>query len=83
MLTRMYATEHFIVFPEGDIQEISGRLRINELVDVNGTPLRPPLSTNRMIAFRVERVSVKENRGGSEIFHYLCLMSADELKAYV
>jgi hypothetical protein len=75
----MYMNEYFIVFPEGDVQEISGRLPINDIVDINGNHLSLPLPTNRMIAFRVARIKVNENRGGSETLHYLELLSAGEL----
>ncbi len=75
----MRQDEHFIVFPEGDIQEIPRRLRIDELVDINGRPLQLPLPTARMIAFRVAKIVVKEGRGGSETYHHLELASAEEL----
>jgi hypothetical protein len=74
--------DFFIVFPEGDTQEVQGRLRVNQLVDVNGSPLPLPLPTNRMIVFRVARISTKENKGSSETYHYLELMSAAELLEY-
>ena len=75
----MYMEEFFIVFPEGDTQEVQGRIRINTLVDVNGNPLPLPLPTNRMVVFRVARVQQKESKGLSETYHYLELMSANEL----
>jgi hypothetical protein len=78
----MFMQEYFIVFPEGDVQEISGRLRINEIVDVNGVPLPLPLPTNKMIAFQVSRIQTKENKGGNETFHHLELLSAEELLSY-
>lgn len=79
----MYTTEFFIVFPEGDTQEIAHSLPINELVDINGNPLALPLVTNRCIVFRVSRRIQRENRWGQQIFHYLELMSAQELLPYV
>jgi hypothetical protein len=78
----MFLNEYFIVFPEGDVQEIPGRLSINEIVDINGKPLSLPLKTNRMIAFRVSRITVNENRGGNETLHFLELLSAEELLGY-
>ena len=75
--------DFYIVFPEGDTQEINGRLRLNQIVDVNGNPLALPLPTNRMIAFRVAKVSTKEQKGSSETYHYLELLSAVELLDYV
>ena len=79
----MFITEHFIVFPEGDAQEIGGRLSLNQLVDINGNPLALPLPTNRMIVFRVAKISTNEYKGGKEIYHYLEQISARELLEYV
>jgi hypothetical protein len=79
----MVSHDYFIVFPEGDVQEIPRRLVINMLVDINGGELSLPLRTNRMIAFRVARISVKEHKGGDETFHYLELLSAEELRSYL
>ncbi|MDR0690252.1 MAG: hypothetical protein LBG08_08340 [Spirochaetaceae bacterium] len=78
----MFLNEYFIVFPEGDVQEIRGRLSLNEIVDINGNPLDLPLETNRTIAFRVSRIKVNENQGGNETLHFLELLSAEELLAY-
>ena len=78
----MFSVEFFIVFPEGDIQEIPARLPINDIVDINGKRLSLPLPTNRMIAFRVAKISTKEYKGGRETFHHLELLSADELLEY-
>ena len=78
----MFTSEYFVVFPEGDAQEIPGRLPINAVVDINGSPLSLPLPTNRIIAFRVVKIKTDEHRGGSETYHFLELLSADELRAY-
>jgi hypothetical protein len=78
----MFTEEFYIVFPEGDVQEVPGRLPFNALVDMNGHVLSEPLPTNRMIVFRVARIKTDENKGGTETFHFLELMSADELLSY-
>ena len=78
----MYMQDFYIVFPEGDTQEVQGRIRLNTVVDVNGNPLPLPLPTNRMIAFKVARVQTKENKGSSETYHFLELLSAHELLEY-
>jgi hypothetical protein len=75
----MFISEFFIVFPEGDVQEIQGRLPFNALVDINGNILYPPLPTNKMIAFRVQGVRTDEKKGSSETYHFLELLSAEEL----
>jgi hypothetical protein len=71
------------VYPEGDTREINGRLPINQLVDLNGNPLDLPLPTNRMIVFRVGKISTDEYKGGKATYHYLEQLSAGELIEYV
>ncbi|MDR2552442.1 MAG: hypothetical protein LBD31_04655 [Treponema sp.] len=78
----MFIEEFYVVFPEGDVQEIPGRLPINALVDMNGRVLTLPLPTNRMIVFRVARIKTEENKGSRETCHFLELMGAEELLAY-
>ena len=75
--------EFFIVFPEGDVQEVPGRLPFNTLVDMNGNVLSLPLPTSKMIVFRVARIKTNENKGSNETFHFLEMMSAEELLPYV
>jgi hypothetical protein len=79
----MFMNEYFIVFPEGDVQEIFGRLPLNEIVDINGQSLPLPLPGIKTIAFRVTKIKVNENRRGNETFHFLELLSARELVPYV
>jgi len=79
----MYMTEYFIVFPEGDTQEIQGRLMLNQLVDVNGRPVPLPLPTNRMVVFEVSKITTNDYKGGSETYHFLEQVSAQELLEYV
>ncbi|GBU29138.1 hypothetical protein R84B8_02702 [Treponema sp. R8-4-B8] len=78
----MQINEFFIVFPEGDIQEIQGRLPFNSLVDMNGNVLSLPLPTNRMIVFKVAAIKTEEKTGVSETYHFLDLLSAEELLEY-
>lgn len=79
----MYISEYFMVFPEGDVQETQKRLPFNALVDMNGNVLTPPLPTNRMIVFKVAGIKTEERTGVSETYHYLDLLSADELLEYI
>jgi len=78
----VHICEYFIVFPEGDFQEIQGRLPFNSLVDMNGNVIYPPLPTNKMIVFKVAGIKTDEKKGVSETYHYLDLLSADELLEY-
>ena len=75
----MFIQEYFIVFPEGDVQEIRGRVPFNALVDMNGNVLSAPLPTNKMIVFRVDAIKTEEKKGSSETYHFLELLSAEEL----
>jgi hypothetical protein len=79
----MFQDNYYIVFPEGDVQEVPGKIPVNSLVDMNGRPLALPLSTNKMIVFRVQRVRTVENKGISETFHHLELVNAAELFEFV
>jgi len=79
----MHISEYFIVFPEGDVQEIQGRLPFNALVDMNGNVLCPPLPTNKMIVFKVAGIKTDENKGSSETYHFLELLGAEELLEYI
>ncbi len=78
----MFISEFFLVFPEGDTQEIEGRLPFNAIVDMNGNVLYPPLPTNKMIAFRVTGIKTDEKKGSSTTYHFLDLLSAEELLEY-
>jgi len=78
----MFISEYFIVFPEGDAQEIQGRLPFNAIVDMNGNVLSLPLPTNKMIAFKVAGIKTDEKKGSSETYHFLELLSAEELIEY-
>ncbi|MCL2704649.1 MAG: hypothetical protein FWE72_00380 [Spirochaetaceae bacterium] len=51
-----------IIYPEGDRQEISHTLYINQIVDINGYPLSLPVKTSKMIAYKVYRKSTQETR---------------------
>lgn len=79
----MTVETNYVVFPEGDTQEIPGRLPIDQIVDHNGYPLPLPLSSARIIAFRVVKIRHTETRGMLDILHYLELIPAYELMGYV
>ena len=79
----MHISEYYIVFPEGDVQEVPGRLPFNTLVDMNGNVLGLPLPTNKMIVFKVAAIKTEEKTGQSDTFHFLDLLSAEELKEYI
>ena len=78
----MTLNEFFIIFPEGESQELNGALRIDELVDLNGCPLPLPLQSPRTIAYRVVKIRHMEERGTHSVYHYVELVPARELISY-
>ena len=79
----MTIIESYIVFPNGELQEISHTLKINQIVDLNGFVLPTPLPTNKMLAYCVFKQRTKEKLGIVQNFFYLQQLSADELHDYV
>ena len=78
----MILSSNIIIYPEGDTREIDHTLQINQIVDINGFPLRVPLPTNRMIAFRVYKISRTETRNETIKNFHLEALSAAELLEY-
>jgi hypothetical protein len=78
----MTIDEYYIVYPEGESQEIQAPLGIDELVDLNGSALALPLPSPRTIAYRVVKIRHTEERGTHAVFHYVELVPARELAAY-
>ena len=70
-----------IVYPEGDFIEIEHDLRINEIVDINGNPLRLPLPTPKMIVYRVYRKSTSDTNNGPVIRYYLEQLGLSETES--
>jgi hypothetical protein len=71
--------EFEVVYPDGDRQEIPHRLSLGQVVDLNGFPLRTPLSNLRTIAYRVMKIVHREERGEYTIEHHLELVPINEL----
>ncbi len=62
-----------LVYPEGDTQDALLSLTINQIVDLNGSPLSLPLPTAKMIAYRVYKISKNETRGEHVTHYHLAL----------
>ena len=75
----MHLTSNYIVYPEGDSQEIEHSLHFNQYVGLNGEPLQLPLPNPRMIVYRVYRISRDEGKGETDTFYYLELVTGNEL----
>jgi len=74
--------EFHLVFPDGDTQEISHQLQIQDIVNVNGIPLSLPLATNRLLAYHVSRKRTAEERGVNVTWYFLEQLNAAELLEY-
>jgi hypothetical protein len=68
-----------LIYPDGDTQEVDHRLSINQLVDLNGRPLNLPLPTDRMIVYRVYKITTDTPRGEEITSYHLELLRRDEL----
>ena len=79
----MTTYSHYLVYPEGDMQEAFHRLRINDLVDVNGKPLALPLPTVKMIVYRVYKITNNEQRGENITKYHLELVRRDEMLDHI
>ena len=76
----MHLTTRRIMYPEGDSREIEHSLSINQLVDINGFPLTPPLPTAKMIVYRVFRIATENLKGEDVVRYHLEQLRRDELE---
>jgi hypothetical protein len=79
----MHLTTRRIMYPEGDSREIEHVLSINQLVDLNGFPLAPPLPTAKMIVYRVFRIATESLKGEEIVRYHLEQLWRDELEELV
>jgi len=75
----MTSTTYKLKYPEGDEIEIRNALNFNQLVDINGNPVRTPIPSPKMIIYRVFRVSTTEERKEITKYYYLELIVGEEL----
>jgi len=75
----MFLESFYLVYPEGEVQEISNRLGFNMFVDMNGNPIQLPLKSHRTIVYRIYKISQKEKRGENQYFYHLELVKGEEL----
>jgi hypothetical protein len=79
----MQLYSYFVVYPEGETQEIQGHLGINALVDLNGRELALPLKDHRIIAYRVVKMRTEEERGETRRYYFLDVVPAAQLIPYL
>ena len=75
----MTSTTYKLKYPEGDEIEIRYALNFNQLVDINGNPVRTPIPSPKMIIYRVFRISTTEERKAITKYYYLELIVGQEL----
>ncbi|MEL3909085.1 MAG: hypothetical protein P1P64_08795 [Treponemataceae bacterium] len=75
--------EYFLVFPEGEIQEVPHPVQVSGFVDMNGNPISLPLPTNRMIVYQVANMRTVQNEPGFvRTYYILQQLNAIELMEY-
>ncbi|RKX86223.1 MAG: hypothetical protein DRP58_04740 [Spirochaetes bacterium] len=77
----MTNTTYILKYPEGDEIEIRNAPNFNQIVDMNGNPIRIPIPSPKMIVYRVYKVSTTEERKEITKYYYLELIVGQELLA--
>lgn len=75
--------EYYIIFPDGEKQEINHPLNVGMLIDVNGNILPEKLKTNKTLAYQISSKRTLEQNGIVQTIYMLEQLSADELLDYV
>ena len=75
--------EYYIIYPDGENQDISGPVSIGTFLDINGNQLPQRLPTNKMIVYQVQSKRTIENRGIVQIIYVVEQLDAQELLDYV
>ncbi|QEJ94049.1 hypothetical protein [Treponema phagedenis] len=78
----MILYEYYLVFPDGERQEIPYPVQVYSLVDMNGRALNIPLPTNKMLAYQVSGKRTFEERGIVQTFYLLEQLDANELMEF-
>ncbi len=72
-----------LIYPEGDVQELEHHLTINQIIDLNGIPLSLPLSTDRMIVYRVYKITTDTSIGEEATNYHLELVKRNDLREII
>ena len=75
----MTTYSYVLVYPDGEAQEAVVQLRIDQLVDLNGIPLKLPLPTAKMIVYRVYKITESETKGEMVTRYHLELVRRKEM----
>lgn len=77
----MTIRECYLVFPDGDTQEIEHTLTIDDIVDVNGFILSESALETTNLMYRVHKIRQQENTGCVITFYYLEQLTIFDIKA--
>ncbi|WP_028974854.1 hypothetical protein [Spirochaeta cellobiosiphila] len=77
----MFYEEFYLVYPEGDTQEIQHTLSFGDLVGLNGNSITLPLTTSKQIVYRVSKITRKELKGSNTIYYFLEQIIGRELES--
>lgn len=76
--------EYFLVFPDGQMQEVFYPISVFSFVDMNGRTLSVPLPTNKMIVYQVsQKRTVESDPGIIKVYYVLEQLNANELLDYL
>ncbi|HON88514.1 MAG TPA: hypothetical protein PK746_03445, partial [Spirochaetales bacterium] len=81
ILYSMTVYEQYLVFPDGDTQEIEHSLSIDAIVDVNGIPLSANTIAQTNLMYRVYKIQKQEKTGSCTTFYYLEQLSIYDVTA--
>jgi hypothetical protein len=70
-------------YPDGGTQRASRPIRYGALLDVNGNELELPLSTSRMLVYRVWKATTEETRNEMIRHYFLEQVAPSELEDWV
>ncbi|OHD29226.1 MAG: hypothetical protein A2086_16675 [Spirochaetes bacterium GWD1_27_9] len=73
--------EYYIIFPEGEKQQVSAPLDFGDIVDINGIRYKKEQLSPRQIAYQVTGMKKEHNFKETTIFYKLELLNRDEVMA--
>ena len=72
--------EHFLVFPEGDIQPVDHILSFGDIVDINGNVFTEKTLDPYKIAYRVSGIKKRNHFKEHKFYYKLEILSSDEVR---
>jgi hypothetical protein len=76
----MVINNYFLVFPEGEIQEIDHPLKFGDLVDINGNVFHKNDLNPRSITYKITGIKNETKFKETTYYYKLDLFTADEVR---